>query len=127
MADVVSTYVSRQVIVAMIDGLASGSIVFVISLFLNISTSLAIPMGMTTMVFYLIPMFGQFIGGTLVTLILLFSNPIAALIFAVVYIIYAQVENNLISPKIQGDALNLRPILILSAITIGMYMFGFLE
>ena len=126
MADVVSTYVSRQVIVAMIDGLASGSIVFVISMFLNISTSLAIPMGMTTMVFYLIPMFGQFIGGTLVTLILLFSNPIAALIFAVVYIIYAQVENNLISPKIQGDALNLRPILILSAITIGMYMFGLL-
>lgn len=126
MADVVSTYVSRQVIVAMIDGLASGLIVFVLSLFLNISTSLAIPMGMTTMIFYLIPMFGQFIGGTLVTLILLFSNPVAALIFAVVYIIYAQVENNFIAPKIQGDALNLQPVFILSAITIGMYMFGLL-
>lgn len=126
MADVVSTYVSRQVIVAMIDGLASGLIVFCLSLFLNISASLAIPMGMTTMIFYMIPMFGQFIGGTLVTLILLFSNPIAALIFAIVYIIYAQIENNLISPKIQGDALNLQPVLILVAIIIGMYMFGLL-
>ena len=126
MADVVSTYVSRQVIVAMIDGLASGLIVFLLSLFLNISPSLAIPMGMTTMIFYMIPMFGQFIGGTLVTLILLFSNPIAGLIFMIIYIVYAQIENNLISPKIQGDALNLQPILILSAITIGMYMFGLL-
>ena len=124
MANVVSTYVSRQVIVAIIDGLASGLIVFCLSLFLNISSSLAVPMGMTTMIFYLIPMFGQFIGGALVTLILFFSNPIAALIFAIIYIIYAQIENNLISPKIQGDALNLRPIMIIIAITIGMYMFG---
>ena len=71
-------------------------------------------------------MFGQFIGGTLVTLLLFFSNPFAALIFAVIYIIYAQIENNLIAPKIQGDALNLSPLIILCAITIGMYMFGLL-
>lgn len=126
MSDVVSTYVSRQVIVAMIDGLASGLIVFLLSLFLSIPSSLAIPMGLTTMIFYLIPMFGQFIGGTLVTLILLFSSPVAGLIFAIVYIIYAQIENNIISPKIQGSALNLQPIIILIAITIGMYMFGLL-
>lgn len=126
MANVVSTYVSRQVIVAMIDGLASGLIVFFLSLFLGISSSLAVPMGMITMLFYLIPMFGQFIGGTLVTVILLFSNPIAGAVFAVVYIIYAQIENNLIAPKIQGSALNLQPVVILSAIVIGMYMFGLL-
>ena len=126
MADVVSTYVSHQIIVAMIDGLASGLIVFLLSLFLNISSSLAIPMGMITMLFYLIPMFGQFIGGTLVTILLVFSNPIAGLVFAVIYIIYSQVENNIIAPKIQGEALNLRPVVILSAVTIGMYMFGLL-
>lgn len=126
MANVVSIYFSRQVIVAIIDGLASGLIVFLLSLFLGISSSLAVPMGMITMIFYLIPMFGQFIGGTLVTIILLFSNPVAGLIFGVIYIIYAQIENNVISPKIQGDALNLRPLVILCAITIGTYMFGLL-
>ena len=93
---------------------------------MDISSSLAIPMGMITMLFYLIPMFGQFIGGTLVTVLLLFSNPIAGGIFAVIYIIYSQVENNVISPKIQGDALNLQPLVILCAVTIGMYMFGLL-
>ncbi len=126
MANVVSVYVSRQVIVAMIDGCAAALIVFCLSLFTGISSSLALPMGMITMTFYLIPMFGQFIGGTLVTLVLLFSNPLAGAIFGVIYIIYAQVENNVISPKIQGSALNLKPLVILCAVTIGVYMFGLL-
>lgn len=126
MANVVSTYVSRQVLVAMLDGCATIVIVFILSLILGFSPELAIPMGMITMLFYLIPMFGQFIGGAMVTLVLLFSNPLAALIFIIIYIVYAQVENNLISPKIQGDALRLRPIIILISITIGMYMFGLL-
>lgn len=126
MANVVSTYVSRQVIVAVIDGCASGLIVLIVSLFTNVSTSLAIPMGMITMLFYLIPMFGQFIGGSLVTLILLFNSPVAAIIFVITYIIYAQIENNVIAPKIQGSALNLPAVAILVAIVIGMYMFGLL-
>ena len=126
MANVISTYVSRQLLVAVIDGCASASIVFIISLFTNISSSLAIPMGLITMIFYMIPMFGQFIGGTLVTLILASTNPLSGIIFAVVYILYAQIENNLISPKIQGNALNLPAVFILCAVVIGMYMFGLL-
>ena len=126
MANVISTYVSRQVIVAAIDGCACAFIVFCLSLFTDVSTGLAVPMGMITMLFYLIPMFGQFIGGTLVTAILLFSSLPAGLIFAAIYIIYAQIENNVIAPKIQGNALNLPAVMILVAIVIGMYMFGLL-
>ena len=126
MANVVSTYVSRQILVAALDGCATMVIVFILSLIFGVSSSLAVPMGMITMLFYLIPMFGQFIGGTLVTVLLFFSNPIAGGIFAVVYILYSQVENNVISPKIQGNALKLSPLIILCAVTIGMYMFGLL-
>ena len=126
MANVISTYVSRQVMVAIIDGCASAIITFILSLIFNFSPSLALPMGLITMTFYLIPMFGQFIGGTLVTLLLLFSNPVAGGIFAVIYIVYSQIENNIISPKIQGDALKLKPLVILCAIVIGMYMLGLL-
>ena len=126
MANVVSTYVSRQVVVAVIDGCASAIITFILSLIFGFSPSLALPMGLITMTFYLIPMFGQFIGGTLVTLILVFSNPVAGAIFAVTYILYSQIENNILAPKIQGDALNLKPLVILCAIVIGMYMFGLL-
>ena len=126
MADVVSIYVSRQVVVAILDGCASTIIVFVLSWIFGFSQSLALPMGMITMTFYLIPMFGQFIGGTLVTILLFFSNPIAGLVFAVVYITYSQIENNVISPKIQGNALKLSPLVILCAVTVGVYMFGLL-
>lgn len=126
MANVISTYVSHQLLIAAMDGLASALIVFCLSLFAGFSPSLAIPMGMITMTFYMIPMFGQFIGATLVTVILLFSSPIAAVVFVVVYVIWAQIENNIISPKIQGSALNLPAVMILCAVTIGMYMFGLL-
>ena len=126
MTDVVSTYVSNQIMVAMIDGCASGLIVFILSLIFGFAPTLAIPMGLITMLFYLIPMFGQFIGGTLVTVLVFFSNPLAAGIFAVVYISYSQIENNVIAPKIQGNSLNLSPLIILIAVTIGMYMFGLL-
>ncbi len=124
MANVVSTYVSRQVLVAILDGSVVAVTVFILSLILGFSSSLALPMGMITMTFYLIPMFGQFIGGTLVTVLLFFSNPIAGAVFAVIYIIYSQVENNMIAPKIQGNALRLNALIILASITIGMYMFG---
>ena len=69
-------------------------------------------------------MFGQVIGCAVVTLILLFSNPLAAAVFLVFYIVYAQVENNGIAPKIQGDALSLSPLIVLAAITVGMYVAG---
>ena len=126
MANVVSTYVSRQIFVAVIDGCATAVITFILSFIFKFSASLAIPMGMITMVFYMIPMFGQFIGAALVTIVLLFSNPIAAITFAIVYVVYTQIENNVIAPRIQGSALNLPAIAILCAMIIGMYMFGLL-
>ena len=126
MANVVSIYVSRQVIVAMLDGCAAMVITFILSLIMGFSSSLAVPMGLITALFYLIPMFGQFIGGTIVTLILMSSSLWGGLMFAAIYILYSQIENNIIAPKIQGDALKLQPVVILCAIVIGMYMFGLL-
>ena len=60
MANVVSTYVSHQMIIAILDGCATMVIVLILSLILGFSPSLAVPMGMITMIFYMIPMFGQF-------------------------------------------------------------------
>ena len=124
MAKVVSTFVSKQVTVAIMDGCATAISIFILSLIFGVESRLAIPMGMITMTFYLIPMFGQIIGGGIVTLILIFNNPLMAIIWLAFYVIYATVEVNGIAPKIQGNALNLRPIIILIAMIIGTYMFG---
>ena len=124
MVDVIAIYVTRQVMVAILDGCVVTVAVFLLSMIFGFSSSLALPMGLIAMVFYLIPMFGPIISCALISLVLLFSSPIAAVIFLVFYIVYAQIENNVIAPKIQGNALNLPATLILVAIIIGMYMFG---
>ena len=125
MAWVVSTFVDKKVLVAIINGCASAIFIFVISTALHLENNLALPMGMIAMVCCIIPMFGQFIGGITITLLLLLNNPLAAVFWVVYYSIYSVIESNVFEPKIQGDALNLPPLIVLIAITIGTYMMGF--
>ncbi len=124
LAGVIGTYVSKQVTVAVLDGAVTTVAVFLLALTCRFSASLALPMGLIALTFYLIPMFGPIISCVLITALLFFSSPVAAIIFLIFYIIYEQIENNIIAPKIQGDALNLPTSLVLTAIIIGMYMFG---
>lgn len=124
MVNVIKIYVSKQVIVAILDGSVTTVAVLLLALTCGFSGGLAFPLGLIAMTFYLIPMFGPIITCVVNTMLLLFSSPIAAVIFLIFYIVYEQIENNLIAPKIQGDALKLPAAAILIAITIGMYMFG---
>lgn len=124
MADVVGIYISKQVTVAVLDGLVVTIVVLFLAAACGFSAGLALPLGLTAMVFYLIPMFGPIISCVLITVLLLCSSPIAAVIFLIFYIIYEQIENNVIAPKIQGEAMNLPAAVVLVAIIIGMYAFG---
>ena len=126
MVGVVSTFVSKQVLIALLDGTVTAFSVFALSLIFGIEARLALPMGLITMVCYLIPMFGQVIGAVLVTLILAFNSLIVAIIWLAFYIIYGFVEVNVFAPKFQGNALKLRPVVILMAMVIGTYTFGLL-
>ena len=126
MAGVISTYVSRQVMVGILDAVVVTLAVFVLSLIFGFDSGLAFPLGLIALIFYLIPMFGPFISCIINALLLAFNVPLAGAVFLVFYIIYAQVESNLIAPKIQGEGLGLSPVIILSAITIGIYTFGLL-
>ncbi len=124
LANVISTYMSKQVCVAILDGCVVTITVLLLSFTCGFSSNLALPMGLIALIFYLIPMFGPIISTFLITILLFFSSPIAAIIFLIFYVIYEQIENNIIAPKLQGDALNLPTALVLTAIIIGMYMFG---
>ena len=124
MSETVSTYVSRQVAVALLDGCVVATAVFVLSLIFQIPAELALPLGMFAMVFFLIPMFGPIISCVTISLVLAANSLWAGVSFLVFYIIYEQIANNVISPKLQGNALKLPASLILVAVTIGTYMFG---
>ena len=124
MANVVSTFFSKQVLIALLDGAVTTLIVLILSLIFGFNSGLAAPMGVITATMYLIPMFGQIIGCLLVSLLLAFSSPAGAATWLIFYLIYGQIEANMIAPKVQGNALRLPPVVILIAITIGTYMFG---
>lgn len=124
MTSVISKYVGGQALVALLDGTVTGLIVFVLSLIFGFSSGLAFPMALIAAIFYLIPMFGPLITAVVVSLITFISAPLAGLIFLVTYVIYEQIENNIIAPKVQGNALDLPSVVILISVTIGIYMFG---
>ena len=125
MAWVVSTFVDKKIAVAFINGCASAVFIFILTIIFDANTALAIPLGFIAMIFCIIPMFGQFIGGISITFILLLNNPFMALIWATYYAVYSVIESNVFEPKIQGNALNLRPVIVLVAVTIGTYALGF--
>ena len=125
-ANVVSSYVTGQFFVAIIDGIVTGLAVLLLSLIFGFSANLAIPMGLLAIIFYMIPMFGPVITCIIVSLLLFFSNPWAALAFLIFYALFEQVQGNIIAPRIQGNHMALPPLVILVSITLGMYMFGLL-
>jgi predicted PurR-regulated permease PerM len=124
MGNVFSKYVSNALTVAMVNACCTATATLITCLCFGLDPGLALPFGLITGVFSLIPMFGSFIGGCLVALLLAFNVWGAGLAFFIYTIIYLQVESNLISPKIQGKGLQLPALAVLGAVTIGVYMFG---
>lgn len=122
---VVSGYVVGQLTVSTIGATTAGIFVFILSLiFPAVDPNLAMPTAAITFVLSLIPMFGATIGGVLITLLLALNSLPAAIIYAVFFVVYQQIENNFISPQIQAKRINLSALMVLGAVTIGLYMFG---
>lgn len=125
MYGVVSGFVTGQITVSTIGATAAGLFVFILSLFFGeVSGSLAFPTAAVTFVLSMIPMFGATIGGIIVGILLAFNSIPAAVIYLIYFVIYQQVENNFISPQIQAKRIELSALIILVAVTVGIYMFG---
>lgn len=125
MHQVVAGYVTGQLTVSGLGATFAGVAVFIISLFFPaVPGNLAIPVAAITFTLSLIPMFGATIAGILACLLLGFNAVGAAIAYAVYFIIYQQIENNFVSPTIQSKRLDLSPLAVLSAVTVGLYLFG---
>lgn len=118
-------YVTGQLTVSAIGATFAGLTVFVLSLFFKeLPSSLAMPTAAITFTLSLIPMFGATIGGVIITLLLALNSIPAAIVYAIYFVVYQQIENNFISPHIQARRIDLSALAILISITIGLYMFG---
>lgn len=72
----------------------------------------------------LIPMVGHTIGAIIVTLVALFHSTSAAIIILAYYILYQQIENILIQPRIQANSTNMSPLLVFASVVVGVSFGG---
>ncbi len=73
----------------------------------------------------LIPVVGATIAAVVVGIVLLFVNfPVALIVWIIFAIVYQQVENYVIQPRIQGRAVSVEPIVIIVAVLFGSTLFG---
>ncbi len=120
MYKVVKGYVNGQVTLAAIAAILILPVLF----FLGISY----PIALMVIVFIcgLIPMVGHLIGAVIVTAVALFTSPVAAAIVLGYYFLYQQIENYLIQPKIQSNSTNMSPLLVFTAVVLGVNFGGLL-
>jgi len=74
----------------------------------------------------LIPMVGHTIGAAIVTFVALFHSPLSAVGILVYYILYQQIENYLIQPKLQANTTNLSPLMVFMSVVVGVSFGGLL-
>lgn len=74
----------------------------------------------------LIPYLGAWIGGVPAVLLALSISPTTAVLTVILFVIIQQLEGNLLTPRIQGQAVRVHPILILLAVIAGGELAGLL-
>lgn len=85
----------------------------------------ALPLAVMIGLFDAVPSIGATIAFVITALVVLATvNPVAAAIFAGLFVIYQQLENNFIVPKIMGNAIGLKPVIIMLGVFVFLILFG---
>ena len=118
MFSVVKGYVNGQVMLAFI----ASCMLLPALLLLHVSY----PAALVVIVFIcgLIPLVGHTIGATIVTIVALFHSPFSAIAILAYYILYQQIENMIIQPRLQANTTNMSPLLVFMAVVIGVNFGG---
>jgi predicted PurR-regulated permease PerM len=73
----------------------------------------------------LVPLVGATLGAILVGVVTLFNDfPTATIVWAVWSVVYQQIENTVIQPRIQSRAVQVEPFVVLVAVLFGSALFG---
>ena len=122
----VSGYVSSIVTICSISATCGSITTAILALIFDFPISLMAPIAVLLFIFGMIPIVGTTIAGVLSALIIGLNSPTAGLIFLAYFLIYQQIENNVISPMVQARNNQLSALIIFIALTVGVYAFGLL-
>jgi len=123
MFDRIGAAVANYVLGALVQATIAGVSAYVVLLAIGAPS----PAALAVVVFLLdlIPLIGATIGAVVVGIVTLFGDvPIDPIIWTVYSIIYQQIENNVIQPRIQARAVQLEPFLVIVSVLFGSALFG---
>jgi predicted PurR-regulated permease PerM len=125
--EVFGKWVRGQLILGGVVGLASFIGLTVLGLTVDpIFGRFAVLLAIIAALGELIPIIGPIISAVPAVLLGLTAGPGPALAALLLYLAIQQIENNVLVPKIQSDAIDLHPSLIITALIIGGAIFGLL-
>ena len=114
-------FISSQLIDAIIVGIL---VTIAMSI---IGVKYAVLLGFMIGLFNIIPYFGAIVAVAISVLITIITGGLSqAAIMAIVVIILQQIDSNIINPKIIGNSLEISPLLVIFAVTVGGAYFGVL-
>ena len=114
----VGSFVGGQGIIAILAAL------FILVMGLIIGMPYTAPLAMVVLVCGFIPLVGHFIGMSIITLVSLTKSPTTALVALGSYIIYVQIENYVITPKIMRKSLAIPGLVTIIAALLGTSLLG---
>jgi predicted PurR-regulated permease PerM len=106
--------------------LSSTNAAFSLVLLLILGVPYALMLAMLSLVVTLLPMIGSVLFWVIGTFVTLLYSPPAALVFAIVYFIYMQIEAYVITPRVMGKAVSVPGSLVLIGAMIGATLLGLL-
>ncbi len=115
---VIRGYVNGQVTLAALAALLITPALFILHV--------SYPIALIFIIFVcgLIPLVGHTLGAIIVTTVALFTSPVSAIAILAYYILYQQIENYVVQPRIQANSTNMSPLLVFSSVIIGVNFGG---
>lgn len=121
MRRVVGGYVAGTLIVAAVGGVVMGTTLALVGV------PYFLPLGLTMMVLGVIPFLGSAIAAVLlIGMAFASSGMVGGLVTGAVYLVYQQVENELLQPLVQRRTLRMNPLIITLALLAGTGLAGIL-
>jgi predicted PurR-regulated permease PerM len=120
-ATAIGNYVAGALLQATVAGVTSWIMLMILGV------NYALPLAVIVFLLDLVPLVGATLGAIIVGIVTVFSDfPIDTVVWSLYAIVYQQVENNIIQPRIQARAVQLDPLIVLISVLFGSTLFGVL-
>ncbi len=113
-------YISGNLAISLIAGVGA----FIAMAILHVPFALVL--ALLVALLDLIPLVGATLGAAIVIVVGFFVSPLTAILLLAYFVIYQQVENNVLQPLVYGRSVHLHPLVIFLAVLIGGELLGIL-